>query len=359
MTGVVGQAVRRLLRLPVLTIALLCGLTLWFADMAGTYRPAHWLLALTMLAGGILLALDALILTRRVASARPSEVSGHVIEVALRYAPLVVLNLILLNVLAPALGFAAALMDGVSWIKTWLTLLGWLSGRALFWLFAIAVAGLGAVVAMRLAERVARRSPLVARAASIADRGIIALTAIYCAWAMVLTFNGTFDRTPGSERRGEITAVWGIAGTPLWWADLQSADHPGGLVRVLVFPERDRVAPALLSPGQRVRVHVRGGLFGLAWVERMRLDFEHALEPLVASAPSAAIPRRHLVETLLRGGRWTEAAEHARAYARYHPGDREFVSRVSAALREARQGEPAAQLDRAVGAPLARAQGPR
>jgi hypothetical protein len=78
----------------------------------------------------------------------------------------------------------------------------------------------------------------------------------------------------------------------------------------------------------------------------------------VAAAPSAAVPRRQLIELLLRGGRWAEAAMHTATYARYHPGDRELVKRVAGALRAARQPEPAAELDRMV-LPVSQTRGTR
>src|SRR5262245_43360291 len=81
MTGIVGQSARRLVRLRVLSIALLGGLTYWFAVMAGTYRPAHSLYALTILGGAVLVAANALVLARRVAGATPSDVSGPLIEI--------------------------------------------------------------------------------------------------------------------------------------------------------------------------------------------------------------------------------------------------------------------------------------
>jgi hypothetical protein len=247
----------------------------------------------------------------------------------------------MLNVVAPVLGLVAGAMDYVSVLKAWLTLLGWLSGWVLFCLFALGIAGLLAVLGMRLADRIMLRLGPAARVPRMVDRGIVALTAVYCAWAMALTFNGAFDGASATEHRSEILDVWGVPKTPLWWADVRSWDAPGGIKRVLIYPERDQMVPALLDVGQHIRVRIRPGFFGLLWVESMRLDFEHDLEPLVAAAPSAAAPRRQLIEMLLRDGRWADAATHAAAYARHHPDDREFIARVTAALRTSRQTEPA------------------
>ena len=127
---------------------------------------------------------------------------------------------------------------------------------------------------------------------------------------------------------------------------------------MLVSPERDQVVPAFLGEGQHVRVRFRRGFFGIRWVESMRLAFEDDLEPLVAAAPSAATPRKQLIERLLRQGRWAEAARQTVTYARYHPADREVVREVAAALRTAKQAGPAAELDRMV-IPVAQARGTR
>jgi hypothetical protein len=358
-SGAVDRAARRLLHLRVLSAFLLCALILWFTDMAGTYRMPNPQLALSILVGAALLALTALLLARRVASATPSEVSGHVLEIIERYAPLLVLNLMVLTILAPFLGLLATVLVNMSVLKVWLTLLGWLSGQALFWLFALSISGLLAVAGMRLLDRAVRRWPAVARAASVMDRGIILAAALYCAWSMLLTFNGTFDSAPPSEHRSEIVKVWGIGQTSMWWADVRSWESPRGIKRILIFPERDRVVPALLSEGRRVLVRVRPGLFRLPWVESMRLDYEHELDPLVAAAPSASMPRKWLIETLLRDGRWGEAAQQTQTYARYHPDDRDFVKRVATALRAARQTTPASELDRMAVLPVSQPWGRR
>lgn len=359
MSGTIDRAARRLLRLRVLSLFLLCVLTFWLAMMAGTYRTPDRLSALTVLAGVIVFVFDVLLLARRVSNATPSETSNHLLEVAGRYAPLVVLNLIVLNVLAPVIGYVAAMMSKISLFKTGLTLLGWLSARVLFGLFALGIAGVLVVTAMRVLDRAVLRWRSLERGVTLGDRAIVALTGVYCAWAMLLTFNGSLDRgTSVAEHRSEILNVWGVPATSLWWADVRSWDTPGGVKRVVIFPERDQVVPMLLSEGQRVRVRIRSGFFGLPWVESMRLDFEHEIEALVAAAQSAAVPRRQLIELLLRDGRWAEVATHTATYARFHPGDRELVKRVAGALRASRQPEPAAELDRIV-VPVSHTRGTR
>jgi hypothetical protein len=243
-------------------------------------------------------------------------------------------------------------------LKTWLTILGRLSGQALFGLFVLGLIGLIAVRVMRVLDWAVARWRLVERVVTVGDRAVVVVTGLYCALAMVLTFNGTLDRADATEHRSEIIRLWGASGTGLSWADVRSWEAPERLKRVVIFPERDLVVATLLNEGQPVRVRIRPGFFGLPWVESMRLDFDHEMEPLVAAAPSAAAPRKRLIGMLLRDRRWAEAAAHTATYARYHPNDRALLKQVAAALREARQPERAAELDRLV-LPVSQARGSR
>ena len=76
----------------------------------------------------------------------------------------------------------------------------------------------------------------------------------------------------------------------------------------------------------------------------MRVDFDHQLEALVAAAPSAATPRRMLVEALMRAYRWEAVVEHTKAYVHYYPQDHQFLEGVTAALRAAGRSDALAAL---------------
>ena len=346
MNGVVGQATRALIRVRTLSALVLCGLTFWFANAGGAYQGPGPLSSLTILMGAILFLSTALLLARRVAGATPPEVSVGILETLARYAPLVVLNLMAVNVLAPLIALIASLLVSVSIVKAALTLLGWVSGKALFALFFLAVVGIATVAGMRLVDRAERRWPLAGRIAAVVDWTVVGVAIVYCAWTMALTFNAVLDRGPATIHRSEILRVWGIPHTTLWWADVRSWESPRGIKRIFIYPDRDALTPALLDAGQPVKIAVRPGLFRLAWVERLRLDFERNSDPLVSLAPSAGAPRKWLIAAALRDGRWEEAARQTEIYARYHPGDRAYVKQVAAALREARQSRPATDLER-------------
>src|SRR5262245_13951285 len=315
--------------------------------VSGVYRPAHPSLALSIAAGTFLSILTSVVLAYRIAVAAPSDVSGRVIHVFERYAPLVVINLIVLNILAPVIGASATLLVNMSFWRTYLTILGSLSATVLCWLFVLIIVGVVAVAAMRLVDRAARRWPRVARAVSIMDRAIIGAAAVYCVWGTVIILNGSFDRSSAVEHAGEIVRVWGSPRTGLRWADVRQAES-NRVARVFVFPQPDGVNAASLEKGQHVRLRMHPGQFGISWIESMRLDFEHELPTLVAALPSASIPRKWLIDALLRDGRWTEAVRETQAYARYNPSDKAYVTRVLVALRAARPPQAAADVSRLI-----------
>src|SRR5262249_45196113 len=160
--------------------------------------------------------------------------------------------------------------------------------------FSLGIVAVLAIAVLRGVDTLLFRCRPLRRAVQVVDRTMIVAATLYCAWAMALTFNGIFDAAPAVEHRGHVRAVWGIPRTVFWWADV---GVPARIERVFVVPRRDHVTPMLLSEGQHVRVWIRPGRLGLRWIERMQLDFEHEIVPLVAAAPSAAMPRKWLIET--------------------------------------------------------------
>ena len=348
MSGAIRRWTQWVLHARVGWALVLGALALWLAPLTGTFRAANPYLALSIVVGFCIAILAGVLLVRRIALATPSQGSGRVIHVFERYAPLVVINLIALNLVAPVVGFVATLLVNMPFWRTYLTLVGWLSAQVLGWLFSLAVAGVIAVAVMRLIDRAAGRWQPVARAAIVMDRVIIGAGAIYCVSAMALFINGSLDWSGAIEKRGEIVRVWGVPKTPVWWADVRHSDSSNHLTRVLVFPLRDQITTSSLAPGQHVRLRIRPGLLKIPWIESMRLDFEQDLPSLVAAVPSAAGPRRWLISSLLRDGQWAEAARQTQAYARYYPNDRAFVRSVRTLLQQARQPQAAADVGRLI-----------
>jgi hypothetical protein len=358
--GPVGRAARGLARMRVLCAAIGCAVTWWFASMLGTYRVPGEVSALAVLGGAALGLVSLGLLAHAVVTAAPPRGLTAVLRGAVELAPLIVLNLIVLSVLSP---FAAALareMESVSLAKWVFAGIGLLSGSALLILFAIAASAAVLLGAAGVLERVAGAGALLGTAASAARR--VAVLAVLVGWVAGVTvaLNGALDHREATEVAAEVRAAWTIPWSGLAWIDLAPVEPRGDLRRVLLFPGRDELRPGLVRPGQRVRLRLRAGAFGLAWVERVRHDVEHQAAALLEAAPTAAVPRRALVDSLLRSGRWAEAERHTAVYARQYPGDREFVRRVASEMRRGRQPEAAARLDRLSGpAPDARAGAPR
>jgi len=343
----IGRFMQWLLRGHVGFPLVVCALALWFVGVSGVFRPADPSLALSAAGLGVTI-LAAVVLIHRIAVATPAEVAGRVIHVLERYAPLVVINLIVISIFAPLIGAVANLLVNMPFWKVYLAILGSLSAKVLCWLFALAIACVIAVAVMRLLDRAAHRWSPVARTIGVLDRIIIAAAAVYCVWGTVITFNAILDRSVAVEHRGEIIRVWRIPPTGLWWADVRQSGSAGRVARVFVFPVRDGLSATSLAEGQHVRLGVRPGWLRIPWVESMRLDFEHDLPSLVAAVPSAAGPRKWLISALLQDGQWAEAARQTQAYARYYPNDRAFVRSVRATLQQARQPQAAADVGRLI-----------
>jgi hypothetical protein len=271
-----------------------------------------------------------------------------------------VLNLIVLSVLSP---FAAALareMETVSLAKWVFAGIGLLSGSALFVLFAVAASAAVLLGAAGLLERLAAAGALLGSVASVARR--VALLAVLLGWiaGVTISLNGALDYREATEVAAEVRQTWTIPWSGLAWIDLAPVEPRGDVRRVLLFPGRDELRPGLVRTGQRVRLRLRAGAFGLAWVERVRHDVEHQAAALLEAAPTAAVPRRALVGSLLRSGSWAEAERHTAVYARQYPGDRDFVRHVAGEMRRGRQAEAAARVERLSGpAPDSRAGAPR
>jgi len=349
--GRVGRLTRWLARMRVLSAVVGCAVTWWFASMLGTYRVPGEVSALAIL-GGIALGLLSLgLLAHAVVTAAPPRGLTAVLRGAVELAPLIVLNLIVLSVLSP---FAAALareMDSVSLAKWAFAAIGLLSGAALLVLFAVGASAALLLGAAGLLERVAGAGARLGSVASLARRA--ALLAVLLGWVagVAVSLNGALDHREATEVAAEVRQAWTIPWSGLAWIDLAPVEPRGNVRRVLLFPGRDELKPGLARPGQRVRVRLRAGAFGLAWVERVRHDVEHQAAALLEAAPTAAVPRRALVASLLRGEHWAEAERHTTVYARQYPGDREFVRHVAGELRRGRQAEAAARVERLTGPP--------
>ena len=344
MNGGLARATRRVLGMRVLCAFGVCVLTAWFASMVGTYRRPGFAQTFGVLLGASLLALALLRLVQRLRTAvRPSWLVP-VLDHADRLALLLVVNLMLLTML-PGLPVAPLMPLGGLAMELGLPMVARVSAGALYGLFIAGIVGLLAVLVLRAGERAASHARWLHGTFRVADRAVLVAIVGYWLYGIALAFNGSLDRSPAVEHRTRIVGSAGIE--RIQWADVESWHTPGTTERVLIFVEEDRddLWRARVFPGQPVVVRLHAGLLGMPWVERMSVDQDRNLEALVAVAPTAATPRKRLVQALLREQRWDDALAHTRAYMEHYPDDHTFTLSVATSLRAAGRAEQAKLVD--------------
>jgi hypothetical protein len=331
--GPFGQWVVRVLRRRVVSSALLFLVTFFLTDTVGHFRRPGEYLSLGLLVGLAFLVLSLLIFLQRLLTMTPSENLRPALEEAERYAALVALNLILLNLLAPVAGLlsllpASPLIHGV------LIAISRLSGRLLFALFVVGVGLLAILMVVRILDRVVLRTPPARRVARGIHRLAVGAIALYALYAIALAYNGGLDTAPAAEHRTEVVRMWGWPPF-LQWADLRGWEPGHPITRIWVFTDRDGPEMAHLTPGQPVMVRVRPGFLGIAWVDTMRPDPSPQASAILRVAPTAGLVRRELIRSRLREGRWAEALEETETHHRQYPRDSASLAEIAQILRAA------------------------
>ena len=244
---------------------------------------------------------------------------------------------------APVLALLA-LLPTVNPLTRWVALLfARYSSLLLLTFFILAAGGLALALASRFTDRVILRGRARAglpgsSVASPRESPAPSASGASC-WGSTVPLIRRPRRSGGPR-----SSASGGPGTNLWWADVRSWEPRSRVKRIFVLPGIDQIEAGRAMAGQPVRVAVRPGFLGLPWVASLALDRTPQLEPLLAAAPTAATPRRWLVESLLQQARWREAVEHTEIYGRYYPRDTGFVDQVVAALRAAGQNDAARRL---------------
>jgi hypothetical protein len=342
-SGPLERLARRILGLPVVPTLILCFLAFCFLEPASHFRRADRTLALGLPVGLAELGVILVVLAYQIGTLRPSPRWRSRFEAIEEHAPLIIIYIVLLNVFAPFLALLAFLPTASPPMQWMVPPLAIYSSYLLYALFILAAAGLGLVA--RLVDRLLLRGSAVRRLVALAGKVAAVVTGAFCVWGVLLGLNGGLDTAPATERRGEIVRIWGVPGTTLWWADVRPLDTRERGMRVFMLPGIDEVVAGRATAGQQVRLTTRPGAFGLSWVASLARDRTPQLEPLVAAAPTAANPRRWLVESLLKQARWPDAVQHTEIYAGYYPLDTGFVAQVVRALRAAGQVEAAGRLE--------------
>ncbi len=333
--GPLERGARRFLRMRVLPAALLCALTFWFAAMVAGFRVTDPYLALGVVPGAAIFAFTVLLLVQRLTTATPPAFLQSVVERAELITLLVVANLMLVNFLAPVLGILALVPFQNPLIRRGLAGLGALSGRLLMWLFIAAVVGLIALILVRVFDRLVLRHEPARRLLRPLYYAALASVGVYWLYASVLIYNGSLDSGPIADRQAEVVGHVRIPGTGIAWVDVRSWDAPGRIKRVLLAPDGGNLTAGRVGAGQDVLVRVHPGFFRIEWVQIIRGDYTRRLDRLVEAVPSAAYPRKWLIDSLYMQRRWKDIADQAEAYLRYYPGDGAYALRVGRALEGA------------------------
>jgi hypothetical protein len=343
--GRLGRAARRLVGHPVVVAGLVSAL-LWYAlSMVGVHRLPGRYHSLGFDIGLLLFCLSLLRLIRRITRMSvPEELRSLSPHQWAGFGCLLVLNLILVNVVAPYLRLLSQARLGSPVFQAVLLLAGQLSSGLLFGLFIGGSLVFVAVLAFRLWDRLTGAGPL-RRVSLAADRVVTTAFALYCVYAILLVYNGGLGAPVAREHETEVVAAWELDGPFgarwLWAVDVRSWRTPGGVESVLFFPMVDELQPGRVPPGHPVRVYVRAGFFGIPRIERLRHEPERQLAGLLDSAPSAGHARRRHTERLVAAGRWTDAVEQVRAHLRHYPADTAFPADIATRLRHAGRTEDA------------------
>jgi tetratricopeptide (TPR) repeat protein len=297
----------------VLPHALLGVLTLVAFHAQTTYRVPSLLGVLALPVIGIALGvLSVVILVTRLADRAAGE-SGRGHRVLMRLIVLVALPLAAGSLLVPV-------------------------GMADRGVRTLLVSGSLALVYLTVVGGIARlAAPALAGAAGRALRGVeYALALVVAAFALyglVCYVNGALDRSAPVEVRSQVLQIGRAEAEfyevlPYAWTDFWSWRADGGVERILL----SAAERAALWPGQGVIMEVRSGALGIPWVARVKRDEEWQYRRVLEIAPTAAGPRKALVNLYIGQRRWPEAAAAALDYRRHYPKDFEYLRGVASTL---------------------------
>ena len=336
--GPLGRFVLRLWRMRVTSSVLMFVVTFFLTDTVGHFRRSGPYASLILLVGFGFLALSLLIFLQRLLTMIPPAALGPALEETERYAVLVALNLIILNLLAPVAELLSFL-PVTPLIKVILLAISRLSGQLLFGLFVAGIGLLALLVLVRILDRVVLRTPAARQVARAIHRGAIGALALYGLYGVVLAYNGSLDTGAATEHRTEVLRMRGWP-PMMQWAELRGWEAGQPTSRVYVFPGRDGFQMTRPMVGQPVIVRIRPGLLGIPWVDTMRPDPSYQAEAILQAAPTAGRVRRELILRLIHNGQWADALAQTTIHHQQYPHDRTGLTAIVDAFRAAsRAGE--------------------
>ncbi len=200
------------------------------------------------------------------------------------------------------------------------------------------VSGSIAIAYLTVVSVVARlAAPTLAGGVGRALRGVeyalLVVVGAFGLYGLVCYVNGALDRSPAVQVRSEVLQIGRpeaefYEGLPYAWSDFWSWRSGGSAVRLLLSASER----GTLWPGEGVILEVRRGALGIPWVARVRRDEEWQYRRVLDIAPTAAGPRKALVNLYILERRWPEAAAAALQYQRHYPKDFEYLRGVASTL---------------------------
>jgi hypothetical protein len=164
------------------------------------------------------------------------------------------------------------------------------------------------------------------RTAALLEGWGSAVIVVFLYSSLLLYVNARLDRSPPLEYPTRVERLSGFdldTGLPLAysWLELRSWVSPGRTERVILGPgeHRDRWG------GEAVRVRIRRGALGLAWISSLQRDQEFYLKAILHVTPASGAALSKLVEFYVERGLWTEAADSARRYLALYPDAIDFA----------------------------------
>lgn len=342
-------ALRRLPRHRVLSAVVFAVVVHWFTLSTAPGRlPGGWFV-ITAVVGMVLFVASVLRVVHRAATASPPPTLRPLAPHAETFLLLTALNLAILSFFAPAFVVVADAMASNRFhnpiVRQAFEAVGTLSGGVLTFVFSVGIVAVAWVLLVRFLRPALRRSPGARRLGAALDRALVAVIVLFCATSLVLTYNARLDAGAPQPRRAELVAISSLpvpfTDVILGWADVRYSDTANRVERLLLWPNED-VWPGRVGPGLPLLVDVRPGLFGIPWVQAIRIDHERDLRRSLAAVPTATTLRKALVTLLTREHRWDEVIAETEAHLRAYPEDHRFVLAVSTDLRA--QGQPALAL---------------
>jgi hypothetical protein len=225
---------------------------------------------------------------------------------------------------------------------------GALSADKLLIVFVGGVVLLGWVLMLMFLRGTIGRLGLIRALGRGLDWLVVAALVLFCVGSMGMLVNVELGDRRSTHVRAEVTAINGIE-LPLGlgqfaWVDLRDYPAPGLTEQILLVRQRDEIWPQAATPGVPVVVDTVSGLFGVRWVQAIKVDHFAVSLRTLATVPTASVFRKWVISALAKERKWAELRAHAEAHHRAYPIDRDYLLAILRDLDNAGQATEAAAL---------------